>query len=50
MVDEGFKPDLVTHNIMLGGLFNGRKKDEALKLFGLMKRMVLILIPKATLF
>jgi len=37
MVYEGLKPDLVTHNIMLEGLFNGRRKYEALKLFDLMK-------------
>ena len=37
MVDEGFKPDLVTNKIMFVDLFKGGKKDEALKVFELMK-------------
>ncbi|KAH9315652.1 hypothetical protein KI387_024279, partial [Taxus chinensis] len=35
VLDEGFKPDVLTHNIMWEGLFMGKRKDDALNLFGL---------------
>ena len=37
MIDEGFKPDIVAHNIMLEGLLRCRKRSDAIKLFEAMK-------------
>ncbi|GMY05235.1 pentatricopeptide repeat-containing protein, mitochondrial, partial [Fagus crenata] len=37
MIDKGFKPDIVAHNIMLGGLLRCRKRSHAIKLFEVMK-------------
>ncbi|KAL4349951.1 hypothetical protein S245_032828 [Arachis hypogaea] len=37
MIDKGFKPDVVAHNIMLEGLLRCKKKSDAIKLFEIMK-------------
>uniref|UniRef100_A0A803M7J6 Pentatricopeptide repeat-containing protein n=1 Tax=Chenopodium quinoa TaxID=63459 RepID=A0A803M7J6_CHEQI len=37
MIDQGLKPDLITHNVMLDGLLKVNKKSDAIKLFEVMK-------------
>ena len=37
MLDEGFEPDFVTHNIMLEGLLRSTKRSDAIKFFEVMK-------------
>ncbi|XP_011042785.1 PREDICTED: pentatricopeptide repeat-containing protein At3g62470, mitochondrial-like [Populus euphratica] len=37
MLGEGFKPDIVTHNIMLEGLLMSKKRSGAIKFFEVMK-------------
>jgi len=39
MLDEGFKSDIVTHNIMLEGLLRNKKRSDAIKFFEIMKAM-----------